>query len=75
MYGGGSDSLPYVGGKRHHLGTYESVSEAEEKSNAALAAKEGGTFEELSQMTYSHPTLSEMIKEAALDAHGHSIHM
>ncbi len=41
----------------------------------SMTSKLGGSFEELSQMTYSHPTLSEMIKEAALDAHGHSIHM
>lgn len=44
-------------------------------SAISMTSKLGGTFEGLSQMTYSHPTLSEMIKEAALDAHGHSIHM
>jgi len=36
----------YAGGKRHHLGTYESISEAEEKYKAALAARKGETFPE-----------------------------
>ena len=32
--------------KQYHLGTYKSVSEAEEKFKAALAAKEEGRFQE-----------------------------
>ncbi len=39
-----------------------------------MTSKLGGSFEDLAQMTYSHPTLSEMIKEAALDTTGQSIH-
>ena len=34
-----------------------------------------GTTHELGWMVYSHPTLSEVLKEAALDADGGAIHI
>jgi len=41
---------------------------------AALAIKLEATVQDLADMIYAHPTLSEALKEAALDATGRSIH-
>jgi dihydrolipoamide dehydrogenase len=40
----------------------------------SMTNKLNGTFRDLGYMTHSHPTLSEMLKEAGLDAYGESIH-
>ena len=41
---------------------------------AALSVKEGMTVKEWQRLTVAHPSLSEMIKEAALDCFGKSVH-
>lgn len=41
---------------------------------AALAVRNQMTFDEWQQMIVAHPSLSEMIKEAALDCFGKSVH-
>ena len=43
-------------------------------SFAALSVKEGMTVKEWQQLIVAHPSLSEMIKEAALDCFGKSVH-
>lgn len=43
-------------------------------SFATLAVKKGITFEEWKELILAHPSLAEMIKEAALDCFGKSIH-
>lgn len=43
-------------------------------SFAALAVKKRMTFDEWQQLIVAHPSLSEMIKEAALDCFGKSVH-
>ena len=43
-------------------------------SFAALAVKERMTLNEWQQLIVAHPSLSEMIKEAALDCFGKSVH-
>ena len=35
----------------------------------------GGSSEDLARTCHAHPTLNEVVKEAALAAHGHAIHM
>ena len=42
--------------------------------SASLAVKNRMTLEEWESMIVAHPSLSEMIKEAALDCFGKSIH-
>lgn len=42
---------------------------------AALAMKMGATISDLAKTIHPHPTLSEALKEAALDALGESIHL
>jgi len=41
---------------------------------AVLAMKLEATLDDVADMTHAHPTLSEALKEAALDAAGRSIH-
>ena len=41
----------------------------------SMTNKLDGNFEDLSEMTYAHPTLSEIIKESAMEALGKSIHI
>lgn len=40
----------------------------------AIAMEFGSTAEDLGSMVFSHPTLSEVVHEAALDVHGHAVH-
>lgn len=44
-------------------------------AEAALCMKMGGTFEEISSTIHAHPTLSEAIREAALDVEGMAFHI
>lgn len=41
----------------------------------AIAMEFGSSAEDLGLMTFSHPTLSETVHEAALAVHGHAIHI
>lgn len=43
-------------------------------SFASLAVKKGMTLEEWEHMIVAHPSLSEMVKEAAMDCFGKSVH-
>ena len=43
-------------------------------SFAALAVEKGITFSEWQQLIVAHPSLSEMVREAALDCFGKSVH-
>lgn len=40
----------------------------------AIAMEFGATAEDLGSMVFGHPTLSEVVHEAALDVHGHAVH-
>ena len=40
----------------------------------AIAMEFGATSEDLGAMVFGHPTLSEVVHEAALDVHGHAVH-
>lgn len=40
----------------------------------AIAMEFGSSAEDLGMMVFGHPTLSEVVKEAALSVHGHAIH-
>ena len=42
---------------------------------AVLAMEFGGSAEDIARTCHAHPTLAESMKEAALDAAGHVIHM
>jgi len=44
-------------------------------AEAALAMKMGATIYDVAKTIHSHPTLSEALKEAALDAVGEAIHL
>ncbi len=54
----------------HIIGPHASELIAE----AALAMKLGATYEDIVKTIHSHPTLSESLKEAAMDIEGKSIH-
>jgi dihydrolipoamide dehydrogenase len=41
----------------------------------AIAMEFGSSAEDLGMMVFGHPTLSEAVHEAALDIHGHAIHI
>lgn len=41
----------------------------------AIAMEFGSSAEDLGMIVFSHPTLSEVVKEAALAVDGHAIHM
>jgi len=43
-------------------------------SEAALSMRLGATYEEIIKTIHAHPTLSETLKEAAMDVEGRSIH-
>jgi len=40
----------------------------------AVALQQGMTAEELGRVIHSHPTLPEMVREAAEDTHGLAVH-
>ncbi|QNB46948.1 dihydrolipoyl dehydrogenase [Thermanaerosceptrum fracticalcis] len=44
-------------------------------SEMSLAMKLEGTIEEVADLIHPHPTISEIMKEAALDVTGHAIHI
>ena len=50
-------------------------SAAELVQQGAIAMEFVTTCEDLAMMTFSHPTLSEALHEAALAANGHAIHI
>ena len=43
-------------------------------AEAAVALQLGATLEDLIQTIHAHPTVSEAVREAALDARGRAIH-
>ena len=57
------------------LGAHIVGSEATEMiAELGMAKALEGTWDDLSMTVHAHPTLSEAIMEAAMDAQGHSIH-
>ncbi|MDX9873937.1 MAG: dihydrolipoyl dehydrogenase [Spongiibacteraceae bacterium] len=48
---------------------------AELVQQVAIAMEFGSSAEDLGLMVFSHPTMSEAVKEAALAVHGHAIHI
>jgi len=50
------------------------ASAADLVQQVAIAMEFGSTAEDLGSMVFGHPTLSEVVHEAALDVHGHAVH-
>jgi dihydrolipoamide dehydrogenase len=50
------------------------ASAADLVQQVAIAMEFGSTAEDLGAMVFGHPTLSEVVHEAALDVHGHAVH-
>ena len=44
-------------------------------AQAVIAMEFGSSAEDLCMMSFAHPTLSESLHEAALNVHGHAIHI
>jgi dihydrolipoamide dehydrogenase len=44
-------------------------------AEAVTAITFAASSEDIAMTIHAHPTLSEVVKEAALDVHGHALHM
>jgi dihydrolipoamide dehydrogenase len=44
-------------------------------AQGVIAMEFGGSSEDIAMMVFAHPTVSEAVHEAALDAQGHAIHI